>query len=226
MEKLITKIIIVDDHLVVRAGLRALLAHEFDISIVGEFECAKDVIAMVGTLKPHVILFDVRMPGMDPIEAITKLRSVYVEAKILILTACAEARMMRDLLRAGAAGYILKDASSADIINGIRAVAKGQAWLHPTAQKILLDLTQRPSDILEDLSSRQLTLLKLLAQGLSNREIGEVLRLTEGTVKSYVSNLLTRLNLADRTQAALYAVKTGLVASDELLLGMELASTS
>jgi len=219
MEKTI-KLVIVDDHAVVRAGVRSLLAHEPDISIVGEFDCAPASISAVNSLQPHVILLDLRMPGMEPVEAVVQLRKTYSPAKILILTACAEAGMIRDLLRAGAAGYLLKDASSSDLVNGVRAVVKGQAWLHPAVQKVLLDLTQNSDGLSENLNARQVTLLKLLAKGLSNREIGDTLSLTEGTVKSYVSNLLTRLKLADRTQAALYAVKIGLVSSNELLPAM------
>lgn len=203
------RIVLIDDHAVVREGVRALLEEEPGLTVVGEFPDGEQAVAHAPALAPDVIITDLKMPGPSAVETIKRLKRALPQVQIMVFTSFAEDTQIRATLDAGAVGYLLKDAMRAELVRAVRTVAQGQPWLHPVAQKQLLELMRRPSP--EDkLTARELSVLRLIAEGLSNKQIGRKLDLTEGTVKGYVSQILSKLHLSDRTHAALYAVRNGL----------------
>lgn len=206
------KVMIVDDHAIVREGLTMLLSEEDDIEVVGEARNGAEAITRAGSLQPDVILMDLVMPEMDGITATTQIRQKYPDCQVLVLTSFAEDQRVPDAIQAGAVGYLLKDVLKADLLRAIHAAAKGEPTLHPEAQRQLMKQVVTPAtpDLLETLTDREMDVLRLIAQGKSNKEIAASLHLTEGTVKGYVSTVLGKLQVADRTQAALYAVKHGI----------------
>jgi DNA-binding NarL/FixJ family response regulator len=205
------RVLIVDDHAIVREGLRTLLDEEDEFEVVGEAMRGTEALKLAPALQPDVILMDLVMPEMDGIETIRHLRQNKVQSNVLVLTSFSEDQRVRDAVQAGAIGYLLKDVLKHDLLRAIRAAARGEPTLHPEAQRVLMRQATNPVSLLEALTEREMDVLRLIAQGRSNKEIASQLHLTEGTVKGYVSTILDKLQVEDRTQAALYAVKHGVV---------------
>jgi NarL family two-component system response regulator LiaR len=206
-------VLIADDHPVVRQGLRTFLELLEDVEVVGEAHDGEDAVAKVRELLPEVVLLDLVMPRLDGIEAIRGIGEASPTTKVIVLTSFADDDKVFAAVKAGAAGYLLKDVSPAELAEAIRRVSKGEGLLHPTvAAKLMQEFAQPerppPGGALTD---RELEVLRLIARGLANKEIARELVLSEKTVKTHVSNILAKLQLADRTQAALYAVKERLV---------------
>ncbi|MEU8523799.1 response regulator transcription factor [Streptomyces sp. NBC_01216] len=208
------RVLLVDDHQVVRRGLRTFLEVQDDIEVVGEAADGADGIERAEELRPDVILMDVRMPGMDGIEALRKLRELANPARVLIVTSFTEQRTVVPALRAGASGYVYKDVDPEALAGAIRSVHAGHVLLQPEVAGALLSQEDAPSGTGRGstLTEREREVLRLIADGRSNREIARALVLSEKTVKTHVSNILMKLDLADRTQAALWAVRHGLSA--------------
>ncbi|MEM7051800.1 MAG: response regulator transcription factor [Acidobacteriota bacterium] len=203
-------ILIVDDHQIVREGLRTLLGEFDDLTVVGEAGSGVEALEQVASLDPDVVLMDLVMPEMGGLEAIAELGNRQARARILVLSSFIEDHMVRQAVEAGALGYLLKDASKGDLVSAIRGAAAGRPALHPEAQRILMQRVQQPSPF-DELTPREKTVLELIAHGRSNKQIASALHLSEGTVKGYVSIILSKLAVDDRTQAALLAVREGFV---------------
>lgn len=204
------RVLLVDDHAVVREGLRALLEQHEDIEIVGEAEDGVAALRRLAPDAPDVVMLDMKMPGMSVVESIVEIKRLRPASEILVFTSYAEDAQVRDALDAGATGYLLKDALRGDLVRAVREVAAGRAWLHPQAQRQMLEWMRRPASPLDALTARERSVLNALGEGLSNKQIARRFNLTEGTVKGYVSQVLEKLGVADRTQAALFAQKHGL----------------
>ncbi|MBX2999583.1 MAG: response regulator transcription factor [Caldilineaceae bacterium] len=212
------RILITDDHVVVRRGTQALLATEPEIEVVGEAKNGEEAVAKALQLQPDVILMDLEMPIMDGIEAIRRITASRPEARVLVLTSFATDDKVFPAIKAGALGYLLKDSSPDELIRAIRQVHRGESSLHPTIARKLLQEMSRPSQkppTEDPLTDREVEVLKLVAQGRSNQEIADELVISEATVRTHVSNILGKLHLASRTQAALYALKEGLASLDD-----------
>ncbi|MFI2349314.1 response regulator [Streptomyces sp. NPDC019443] len=206
------RVLLVDDHQVVRRGLRTFLEIQDDIEVVGEAADGAEGVARAEELKPDVVLMDVKMPGTDGIEALRKLRELANPAKVLIVTSFTEQRTVVPALRAGASGYVYKDVDPEALAGAIRSVHAGHVLLQPEVADALLaqDAPGNGTGRGSTLTEREKEVLGLIADGRSNREIARALVLSEKTVKTHVSNILMKLDLADRTQAALWAVRHGL----------------
>ncbi|WP_313920289.1 response regulator transcription factor [Tahibacter sp.] len=204
-------VILIDDHAVVREGLRAVLEEEDDLDVVADFANARDAIAAVAALRPRVAVLDLKMPAGDPVQNIRGLRAAWPSLEILVFTSFAEDSVVREVLAAGATGYLLKDALSGDLAAAVRQVAGGVPWLDATVQRQLVARLRAPAGEDIALTAREHSVLQLIAQGLSNKAIARELSLTEGTVKGYVSQILQKMGITDRTQAAMHAVRKGLV---------------
>jgi len=210
------RLLVVDDHAVVRRGLRGFLELLDDIEIVGEAEDGIQAVAEVGRLRPDVVLMDLVMPRLDGIGAIAAIKQTYPEVEIVALTSFIEEEKVTAALEAGASGYLLKDAEADEVADAIRAAHAGEVHLDPAVSRLLAQrLRERKtrSDP-EPLTERELEVLGLLGKGRSNKEIASELTITERTARTHVSNILGKLGLASRTQAALYAVDHRLVPSD------------
>jgi NarL family two-component system response regulator LiaR len=206
-------LLIADDHAVVREGLRGLIATEPGMMLVGEAENGAAAVRLAAEINPDVILLDLVMPEMDGLQAIESIRAINPQARIMVLTSFDEDERIFAAVKAGAMGYLLKDSSPGELLNGIRDVHQGLPSMHPTiAQKLMSELQREPELPLtaDPLTERELEVLKLVAQGLPNQEIADTLVLSERTVRTHVSNILSKLHLANRTQAALYALRKGL----------------
>jgi NarL family two-component system response regulator LiaR len=212
------RILVTDDHIVVRQGIRALLATEPDIEVVGEAENGREAVAEAERLQPDVILMDLVMPEMDGIEAIRRITAQQPEARILVLTSFAADDKVFPAIKAGALGYLLKDSGPEELVSAIHQVYRGESSLHPAvARKLLQELSHPPKQppTPEPLTEREMEVLKLVAQGQSNQEIAEELVISEATARTHVSNILRKLHLASRTQAALYALREGLASLED-----------
>jgi NarL family two-component system response regulator LiaR len=206
------RVYIADDHPIVRRGIRDLLETEADIEVVGEAENGRQVVREVEALEPDIILMDLIMPEMDGIEATRQVREIYPEVRILVLTSFATDDKVFPAIKAGALGYLIKDTGPEELLRAIHQVHRGQPTLHPAiAQKLLQEITSSgekpPSE--DYLTEREVEVLKLVARGMSNQEIAEALVVSVATVYTHVSNILAKLHLASRTQAALYALREG-----------------
>jgi NarL family two-component system response regulator LiaR len=213
------RVLIADDHAILRKGIRALLGTEPDIEVVGETSDGLETVVQAEALRPDVILMDLVMPEMDGIEATRRITAEQPGVRILVLTSFAADDKVFPAIKAGALGYILKDSGPAELVQAIHQVHQGQPSLGPSiALKMLQELAhppQRPPTP-DPLSEREMEVLRLLAQGKSNREIADQLVITELTVRTHVSNILGKLHLASRTQAALYALKEGLASLEDV----------
>ena len=207
------RILIADDHQLVRQGFRALLSVKEGIEIVGQAADGDEAVQLVRSLEPDIILMDLIMPKKTGIEATREIKAEYPDAKVLIITSFAEDENIFKAIKAGALGYLLKDSSPQDLLTAINDVYQGKMSLHPNiAMKLVDELNRPPEGVVTDepLTEREVEVLKLVAQGQSNQDIAEKLVVSERTVGAHVSNILGKLHLANRTQAALYALRTGL----------------
>jgi NarL family two-component system response regulator LiaR len=215
------RLLIVDDHEIVRQGLRGFLDLLDDFEVIGEGSNGVDAVRLAEELQPDVILLDLVMPEMDGIESTRRIMLANPEARILILSSFSNDDNVLPAIRAGAMGYLLKDISPDDLADALREAHQGKAQLHPDIAMQLMahvqEGNQRSDDsqsLISDLTDREIEVLQCIARGLNNREIAGELSISHTTVKTHVSNLLSKLHLADRTQAAIFAIRQGLV-SDE-----------
>ena len=211
------RVLIVDDHTIVRKGIRALLAEIAGIEVVGEADNGQEAIAQADTLHPDVILMDLAMPKMDGIEATRQIKASQPDSRILVMTSFAADDKVFPAIKAGALGYLLKESAPEDLVQAIHQIHRGESSLHPTiARKVLQEITH-PSDrppTPNPLTEREAEVLRLVAQGLSNQDIARKLNISDPTVRTHVSNIMSKLHLATRIQAALYALREGLVSLD------------
>jgi DNA-binding NarL/FixJ family response regulator len=213
------RILLVDDQPLFREGLRTLLSVHPDFEVVGEAGNGEEAIRLVRSLLPSVVLMDLQMPVLDGVAATRSLHEEQPDCRVIVLTTFDDDEMVFDGLRAGAVGYLLKDAPSEKLAEAIRVAARGETFLQPSvAAKVVAEfarLTRKPvrtaNSVIEQLSERELEILRLITEGASNREIARTLFLAEGTVKNHVTNILGKLEVRDRTQAALKAKENGLI---------------
>ena len=212
------RILIVDDHEVVRQGLRFMLERQPDISVVGECGDGEQAVALAADLIPEVVLFDLLMPGMDGIMAIREIKRLTPATQIIIVTSYHDDHLIFSAIKAGAFSCLLKDSSPQELISAVRAAAQGESRLHPTvATRVLREMHVYEHSPLNELTPRELEVLSQIAHGRSNYEIATALVISEGSVKMHVSNIFSKLHLADRTWAAIYALQKRLVPLDEAL---------
>lgn len=204
------RILIVDDHSVVRQGLRMFLSLDPELEVIGEAGNGQEAIEMVKTLKPDVVLMDLLMPVMDGISATQIIRREHYDTEVIALTSVLEDASVVNAVRAGALGYLLKDTQADELCRAIKAAAAGQVQLSPKAAERLMREIRAPESP-EKLTERETEVLRLLATGKANKEIAAEMHISETTVKTHVSNILMKLGVPSRTQAALYAVRIGLV---------------
>lgn len=215
MEK--TRVLLVDDHMVVRIGLRALIDSELDLTVVGEAVNGVEAIAQATALSPDVIVMDISMPVMDGLEATRRIRAELPACQILILTVHAQERYLFPVLKAGGAGYVLKSTVDTELLDAIRTVAQGGAFLYPSATKLLLEdylthlRSDTPPDAYESLSEREREVLKLLALGHTAKEVADKLALSPKTVETYRVRIMEKLNLNSRVDLVQYALARGLL---------------
>jgi NarL family two-component system response regulator LiaR len=212
------RVLVTDDHDIVREGLRAVIESKPDMELVGEASDGQEAVRQTRALQPDVILMDLVMPRLDGIQAIKEIRSFSPEARILVLTSFGEDGRVISAIRAGALGYLLKDSSPHELVEAIRCVHRGEPSVHPAvARTLFLRYRQgRPTHPAPDvLSEREIEVLQLVAQGLSNRDIADELNIVEGTVRFHVGNILSKLELENRAQAVLYALREGLATIEE-----------
>ncbi len=206
------RILVADDHEIVREGLCTLFSEEPGLLVVGEAKSGEEAVRLAVELTPDVVLMDLMMPGIDGIEATRRILGEAPAVRILVLTTFADEPHVRRAIAAGAHGFLLKDVLKEELLRSIRAVAEGRPALHAEAQRHLMRRVVgggRP--VAEELTERELAVLQLIGRGRSNKEIAKALHLSEGTVKGHVSAVLSKLGVEDRTQAALFAVREGLV---------------
>ena len=216
------RVLIADDHQVVREGLSAVLKIKEDIEVVGLAKDGLDAVEKARQLLPDVVLMDISMPRMNGVEATREIKRENPHIGVVVLTMYDEEDYIFDLVKAGATGYLLKDADSTQIAKAIRAVAHGESLIHPTvASKILTEFSllaqgkgRKPGRLEHDLTDREITVLRLVAEGKTNKEIANDLGLSEKTVKNHVRNIFHKLHVYDRTQAAIHAIRKGLIELD------------
>lgn len=212
------RILIADDHPIVREGLRALIKAESQMEVVGEAANGLDVVGKAQALNPDLILLDMVMPGQSGLAAIVQIKQHLPEVNLLILTGFDEDEMVVPAIRAGALGYILKDAPPREVIQAIRTVYRGESYLHPLiARRLVRELSRstQAQHTREDLTEREREVLILVAQGYSNQGIADILQISERTVLAHVSHILDKLQLENRTQATLYALRNRLIDLDD-----------
>jgi len=212
-----TKILVVDDHAIVREGVRMILAKESDLEVVGEAGDGEQALELTERLRPDVVIMDISMPGMGGIEATQTIRTRHPEVQVLALTMHEDESYIFQLLRAGAAGYVLKRAAAQDLVQAVRAAAKGEAFLYPSvARKVVEDYLKRVEmgeerQRYDGLTAREKEILTLIAQGLSNQQIAEKLFISIKTVQTHRAHVLEKLKLHDRTELVRYAIRKGLI---------------
>ncbi len=209
------RILVVDDHEVVRLGLRALLSNQPDFAVVDEAASADEALEKVSLHHPEVVILDIRMPGKNGIEACREIKERFPDVHVLMLTSYAEDEMLFDAISAGAAGYVLKQGGGEELVRAVRRVAEGDALLDPAVtQRVLArvrEATRREqAAAFRDLTEQELRVLGLVSEGLTNKQIAKELFLGEGTVRNYVSSILSKLDLTNRAEAAAYAVRHAL----------------
>jgi two-component system, NarL family, response regulator LiaR len=207
------RVLVVDDHSVVRQGLRMFLLVQPDMEMVGEAQNGREAVALVDQLAPDVVLMDLLMPQMNGIEATIAIKAAHPETQVLVLTTFLDDARVAEAIQAGAVGFLLKEVDAEELIRAVRGAARGEPQLHPDAARMLMGLATRPKAAPEPpplLTERERDVIALLAEGQSNKQIARTLSISETTVKGHVANILGKLELADRTQAAVYAVRNGL----------------
>ena len=209
------RIVVVDDHEVVRLGLRSLLDHHAQFEVVGEASSAKEALERVSRLRPDIVLMDIRLPGTSGIEACEEITNLYPETRVVMLTSYAEDEMLFSAIRAGAAGYVLKQIGGEDLIKAIEAVGRGEASLDSAVtqrvfQEVRRAVKEEEASAFANLSQQERHVLLLVSEGKTNREIAKALFLGEGTVRNYVSSILSKLGVSNRAEAAAYAVEHNL----------------
>ncbi|MBI1294022.1 response regulator [bacterium] len=214
------RVFVTDDHAIVRKGITALLSAKAEFEVVGEAENGREAVEEADRLQPDVILMDLEMPEMDGIEAIRAITQKHADARILVLTSFAGDDKAFPAIKAGALGYLLKDSSPQELVQAIQQVHRGEPSIHPTiARKLLREISAPPSrqqpPSPDPLTEREVEILRCVARGLSNAEIALELVISEATVRNHVSNVLGKLHLASRIQAALYALREGLASLDD-----------
>ena len=207
---------IADDHEIVLRGLRMTIAGEDDLELLWEARNGREALEQTGQRPPDVLLLDVQMPEMDGIQAAEAIHSRYPQVAVVILTTFRDDAQLHAALKAGAAGYLLKDIDGDELVQAIRGAAAGRPQLHPDIARRLMQSMSPPEDPFAELTPREREVLNLIGRGMSNKEIALALTVTETTVKGYVSAILSKLGVADRTQAALLAVRYGLVDEADL----------
>lgn len=212
------RVVIVDDHAVVRQGLHFMLERQADISVIGEGKNGEEAIFLATDLIPEVMLLDLLMPKVDGITAIREIKRLTPATQVIILTSYHDDDLIFSAIKAGALSYLLKDTSPPELIAAVRAAAQGESRLHPTvATRVLREMHAEAQSAFNELTPREREVLAQIARGRSNAEIATALVIGEGTVKMHVSNILSKLHLADRTQAAIYALQKRLVPLNEAL---------
>jgi two-component system, NarL family, response regulator DevR len=209
------RILLVDDHEVVRLGLKTLLDHHAHFEVVGEASTAKEALESVASLHPDIVLMDIRLPGTSGIEACEEVTTHFPETRVVMLTSYAEDEMLFSAIRAGASGYVLKQISSDDLIRALEAVGRGEALLDPAVtqrvfQEVRRAVKEEEASAFANLSQQERHVLLLVSEGKTNREIAKALFLGEGTVRNYVSSILSKLGVSNRAEAAAYAVEHNL----------------
>ena len=218
------RVLIVDDHTIVRKGIRALLAEIAGLEVVGEGADGLEAIALAARLNPDVILMDLGMPRLDGIEATRQIKARQPESRILVMTSFATDDKVLPAIKAGAQGYLLKESAPDDLVQAIRQIYRGESSLHPVIARKVLQEIAHPADrppTPNPLTEREDEVLLLVAQGLSNQDIAQKLYITDATVRTHVSNIMSKLYLANRVQAALYALREGLTSLDADALGKD-----
>jgi NarL family two-component system response regulator LiaR len=211
------EVLVVDDHVIVRRGIAALLAEVEDIDVVGQASDGQQAITQASTLSPDVVLMDLVMPGVDGIEATRQIAQQESAPRILVLTSFASDDKVFPAIKAGALGYLLKDSEPSDLVAAIRQVYRGEPSLQPSIARKLLEELKQPAarpPTPDPLTAREMEVLGLVAKGLSNPEIAEQIVVSEATVRTHVSNILGKLHVANRVQATLYALQTGITSLD------------
>ncbi len=211
------RLVLVDDHRVVRRGLRSFLEAFSDVAVVGEASSGEEVIEKVEGWLPDVVIMDLLMPGgIDGIETTRRIRAITPHTQVVVLTAYTDDARVVGALRAGAIGYVRKDADPQVLLDAVRAAARGQSLLDPTIAASVLQELVSSAEIRDDLTEREMEVLRLLAHGRTNREIADELVVGAETIKTHVGNILAKLHLAHRTQAVIHALKQGLISLDEI----------
>jgi DNA-binding NarL/FixJ family response regulator len=210
------KVLLADDHPLILEGLKKILDLEADIEVMGLACNGLEAVQMVERYRPHVVLLDINMPGYDGVKACTEIKEKVPETKVIALTVCEEEEKVVQILKAGAKGYFLKDVNPDKLLDAVRNVVKGQSFIHPKiADKVINQLTDimKSGDVEKKhpLTIREIEVIKLIAEGLTNKEIAQKLFISEKTVKNHITNILRKLGLRDRTQAALWAIKKKVV---------------
>jgi two-component system, NarL family, response regulator DevR len=209
------RIVIVDDHEVVRLGLKALLEHNAQFEVVGEGGSAKEAIEQTTRLHPDIVLMDIRLPGASGIEACEEITKAYPETRVVMLTSYAEDEMLFSAIRAGASGYVLKQIGGGDLVRALESVSRGEALLDPAVtqrvfQEVRRAVKEEEASAFANLSQQERHVLLLVSEGKTNREIAKALFLGEGTVRNYVSSILSKLGVSNRAEAAAYSVEHNL----------------
>jgi len=209
------RLLLVDDHEVVRLGLRALLEHHSQFEVIGEASTAKEAIEAVARIHPDIVLMDIRLPGTSGIEACEEIIKNYADTRVVMLTSYAEDEMLFSAIRAGASGYILKQIGGEDLVRALEAVGRGEAMLDPSVtqrvfQEVRRAVKEEEASAFANLSQQERHVLLLVSEGKTNREIAKALFLGEGTVRNYVSSILSKLGVSNRAEAAAYAVEHNL----------------
>jgi DNA-binding NarL/FixJ family response regulator len=215
------KVLLVEDHIVVRQGIKALLSDEPDLEIVGEADNGREALNLVSELQPDIVLMDISMPGLNGIEATRQLRQIYPDIKIVILSMHANEEYVFQVLQAGAAGYVLKQSDSSEVLTAIRAALSGGSFLSPPISRAVIEDYVHRAEVrgqgedLDILTSREREVLQLLAEGLPNREIAEQLSISVKTVETHRSNMMNKLNVNNKTELIKYAFRKGWATLEE-----------
>jgi len=206
------RVLVVDDQLLFRSGLVGLLQTDGRVDVVGQAAEGAEAVRLVGELNPDVVLMDLRMPGLDGVEASRQITAGYPGVRVLVVSGFGADSFVIDALKAGASGYLLKDSGIDAIVSSIVAVTAGESVMTQTiADRVLQMLTMMPKQFYDGLTEREVEILRLLAQGLANKQIAYRLRVSDKTIRNHISNVYRKLGISDRTQAVLYAVRKGLI---------------